>query len=292
MSAAAAPEAVLRCGCELGEGPVWQAAGRALWFVDIKRHRIHRFDPQTGDSAAWTAPEPVGFVVPTASGGWIVGLKSGLHGFDPAGGGFELVAAVEDAALGNRLNDGFVDARGRLWFGSMHDAETAPSGALYRLDGEGLRRMDDGYCITNGPAMSPDGRTLYHTDTLQRRIYAFEVSESGELANRRVFAEIEAGAGYPDGPAVDADGCVWTGLFGGGGVRRYSPAGVLLRTVRLPVANVTKLAFGGEDLRTAYATTARKGLSPAELEAQPLAGALFAFAVDTPGLPQHAVAHG
>jgi sugar lactone lactonase YvrE len=151
--------------------------------------------------------------------------------------------------------------------------------------------MDDGYCITNGPATSPDGRTLYHTDTLKKLIYAFDVSAAGELSNRRVFAAIEDGAGHPDGTAVDADGCVWIALFGGWGVRRYSPGGQLLETVALPVANVTKIAFGGDDLRTAYATTARKGLSAAELAAQPRAGDLFAFRVDTPGLPQHHVAH-
>jgi sugar lactone lactonase YvrE len=293
MSAAGGPEvvaeAVLNCGCELGEGPVWQDG--AVWFVDIKAPRIHRFDPRTGETAAWTAPAQVGFVLPAAGGGWVAGLKSGLHRFDPASGDFALIAAVEDASLGNRLNDGFADAEGRLWFGSMHDDETALSGALYRLDAAGLRRLDDGYCITNGPAMSPDGRTFYHTDTLAKRIYAFDVSEAGELSGRRVFAAIEDGAGHPDGSTVDAEGCVWTALFGGWGVRRYSPAGQLLRTVPFPVANVTKIAFGGPDLRTAYATTARKGLSPAELADQPLAGALFAFAVDAPGLPQHRVAH-
>ena len=106
-----------------------------------------------------------------------------------------------------------------------------------------------------------------------------------------MFARIEDGAGYPDGPAVDADGFVWTGLFGGWGVRRYSPAGEVAGFVRFPCANVPKIAFGGPDLKTAYATTAWKGLDAAARAAQPLAGGLFAFAVDTPGLPQHEVRH-
>ena len=118
------------------------------------------------------------------------------------------------------------------------------------------------------------------------------MAADGALSNRRVFAAIEDGAGYPDGPAVDAESCVWTGLFGGWGARRYSPAGEVVDFVRFPCANVTKLAFGGADLKTAYATTAWKGLSPAERAAQPLAGGLFAFGVDTPGLPQHDVRHG
>lgn len=287
---ATGPECVLAGACELGEGPVWHDG--AVWFVDIKGRRIHRYDPASGSAQIWDAPAQPGFVAPVAGGGWIAGLKTGLHRFDPEDGRFELLATVEDPALGNRLNDGFVDAAGRLWFGSMHDAETEPTGALYRFDARGLARMDAGYCITNGPAVSPDGRTLYHTDTLKRLIYAFDLADDGSLSNRRVFAAVEDAAGYPDGPAVDAEGCVWTGLFGGWGVRRYSPEGQLVGFVRLPVANVTKIAFGGADLRSAYATSAWKGLSPAEREAQPLAGGLFRFAVDAPGLPQYEIRHG
>jgi D-xylonolactonase len=286
---ATAPECVLRCACELGEGPVWRDG--AVWFVDIKGLRIHRYEPGTGAAFSWQAPAQPGFIAPAAAGGWIAGLKTGLHRFDPASGRFELMAAVEDAGLDNRLNDGFVDGRGRLWFGSMHDGETNLTGALYRLDANGLRRMDDGYCITNGPAVSPDGRTLYHTDTLKRVLYAFDLAADGGLSNKRMFAQIEDGAGYPDGPAVDAEGCVWTGLFAGWGARRYSPKGAQVGFVRLPVANVTKIAFAGDDLKTVYATTAWKGLSAAEREKQPLAGGLFRFHVDTPGLAQHHVAH-
>jgi sugar lactone lactonase YvrE len=286
------PECVLGLGAELGEGPVWRAAEQALWFVDIKGRRIHRFEVATREWRTWTAPAQPGFIVPTHDGGWIAGLKTGLHRFDPQGGRFDLMTAVEDASLDNRLNDGFADAQGRLWFGSMHDGESEETGALYRLDADGLKRCDAGYCITNGPAMSPDGRTLYHTDTLKKLIYAFDVAGNGELSGRRVFATIEDGAGYPDGPAVDADGGVWTGLFGGWGARRYSPDGEVVGFVEFPCANVTKIAFGGPDLKTAYATTAWKGLSAAEREEQPLAGGLFRFAVDTPGLPQHEVRHG
>ena len=288
---ATAPECVLRSACELGEGPVWREADGSVWFVDIKGLRIHRYDPATGAAWSWAAPAQPGFIAPRADGTWIAGLKTGLHRFDPAHGRFELMAAVEDASLDNRLNDGFVDGRGRLWFGSLHDGESYPTGALYRLDGNGLRRMDDGYCITNGPAVSPDGRTLYHTDTLKRVLYAFDLAADGGLSNKRVFAQIEDGAGYPDGPAVDAEGCVWTGLFAGWGARRYSPRGEQIGFVKLPVANVTKIAFAGDDLKTAYATTAWKGLSPAEREKQPLAGGLFRFHVDTPGLAQHHVTH-
>jgi len=282
------PVCVWPLACELGEGPLWWRG--ALWFTDIKQKKIHRFDPDTGNGQSWPSPSEVGFLAPLENGHFIAGAKTGLYDFDPAGGAFRLIRTVEPGRPNNRLNDGAVDPCGRLWFGSMDDGEQEPSGVLYRLDQDGLSVMDEGYVITNGPAVSPDGRILYHTDTLQKRIYAFDLSAEGRLTGKRIFTTIEEGAGYPDGPVVDSEGCLWTGLFGGWGVRRYSPQGELLERVSFPVANVTKLAFGGADLTTVYATTAHKGLDAVALAAQPLAGGLFRFQADVPGLPQRCAA--
>ena len=286
------PECVWAIEAELGEGPLWWPRDQGLWFVDIKKKQVHRFDPKTGRGRSWDAPAQPGFLAPLANGPFIAGLKTGLHTFNPADGSFTLRHRVEAHKPGNRLNDGAVDAQGYLWFGSMDDGEERASGCLYRLDDDGPREVDPGYVITNGPAVSPDGRTLYHTDTLERVIHAFDLGARGQLSNKRVFVTIEDGAGYPDGPTVDSEGCLWTGLFAGWSARRYSPEGKLLMEVRFPCANVTKIAFAGDDLRTVYATTAWKGLDAEARAAQPLAGALFRFEVDVPGQPQHEVLHG
>ena len=281
------PECIWPLAAELGEGPLWWNG--ALWFTDIKQDRIHRFDPATGQGKSWEAPAAPGFLAPLRDGGFLVGAKLGLFRFDPNSGNLRFLEAVEPDRLGNRLNDGAVDPKGRLWFGSMDDSEKDSSGTLYCLRPGGPEAMDEGYVITNGPAFSPDGRTLYHTDTLEKVIHRFDVSEEGALSGKRIFVRIEDGAGYPDGPTVDAEGCLWTGLFGGWAARRYAPDGVLLSEVRFPVANVTKLAFAGT---TVYATTAWKGLDKAARSGQPLAGGLFRFEVKAPGLPQQAMRDG
>ena len=279
------PEPVWPLAATLGEGPVWSAREGALWFVDIKAPTIHRYHPDTGAQHTWAAPAQVGWVLPAMAGGMIAGLQTGVHRFDAADGTFTPIAAPEAHLPGNRLNDATVAADGAIWFGSMDDAEAADTGRIYRIDASGWR--DTGVppvAITNGPAFSPDGATLYHHDTSGRAIWASTVAD-GHVTATRLFATIEDGAGYPDGPCVDAEGCLWVGLFAGWGARRYDPAGRVVATVPLPVANVTKLAFGGTDLRTAYVTTATKGLTPAERAEQPLAGALFAFDAGVAGLP-------
>jgi sugar lactone lactonase YvrE len=270
----------------LGEGVLWDAEGQWVWFVDIKRKRIHRCAADGSDRRSWDAPGQVSFIVPAVDGTMVCSLDDGLYRFDDETGDFHPLAKVEADDRGNRFNDGYVDALGRLWFGSMDDAEEQPSGALYRFQNAVVRCMDGGYIITNGPAVSPDGHTLYHTDTLAKRVYAFDLAPDGSLSNERLFVEITDG-GYPDGMAVDSQGHLWVATFGGWRIDRFDADGRKVGEVRFPCANVTKLAFGGDDLCTVYVTTARKGLTLAALAAQPLAGALFTFRSETPGLPQH-----
>lgn len=282
------PTCIWEVQATLGEGVLWHAARGQVWFVDIKGRRIHRCAPDGSGRMSWDAPGQVSFIVPASDGGMVCSLEDGLYRFIEADGSFQPLAKVEADVTGNRFNDGHVDAQGLLWFGSMDDAEADPTGCLYRFDGSAVRTMDEGYIITNGPAISPDGRTLYHTDTLDKRVYAFDLAPDGSLSNKRTFVEIVDG-GYPDGMAVDADGKVWVATFGGWRIDCFDAQGAKVGEVRFPCANVTKLAFGGEDLRTVYATTARKGLSAEELAAQPLAGGLFTFRLETAGLPQHAL---
>jgi D-xylonolactonase len=285
MSQPITVECVWPLGAELGEGALWSPADGAVWFVDIKAPAIHRLEPSSGARTSWPAPAQVGFIVPARGGGFVCGLQGGLHRFDPASGGFTLLCPVETDRPGNRINDGFVDPAGRLWFGTMDDGEAATSGTLYCWTGQGAPQpRDTGYGITNGPALSPDSRVLYHTDSREKTVYTFDLAADGAIYGKRVFARIEDA--HPDGMAVDAEGCVWIALFGGSRIERFSPQGALIDQVRLPCANITKLAFGGADGRTVYATTAKLHLSPEDRARQPLAGGLFRFAVDTPGLPQ------
>ena len=284
MAALSKPRNLWSVGCELGEGPVW--ADGALWFVDIKKRKVHRCDADGGARRSWNTPEQIGFLLPAEGGGFVAGLQSGLHRFDPESGQFDLAAEVEPERPGNRLNDGVVDPSGRLWFGTMDDGEKAPTGSFYsyrrgELRHSGLRDI----AITNGPALSPDGRILYWVDTVGQTIHACDVASDGTLGESRLFATLGPKEGFPDGPTVDAEGCVWISLYWGWEARRYSAEGELIERVAFPVSNITKIAFGGEDLRTVYATTARQGIKPDALARQPDAGALFAFEVDVPGLP-------
>jgi len=280
------PLPVWELQAELGEGPVWVERDQALWFVDIKKHQVHRFDPANGARRSWDAPEQVGFILPAEGGGFVAGLQSGLYKFDETNGGFELIVEVEPELPTNRLNDGVVDPAGRLWFGTMDNGEKAKSGAFYCFNqGQLTRTALDGIAITNGPAVSPDGKLLYYVDTLKGTIDVADIRDDGSLGAGRPFVRIDPTDGHPDGPTIDSEGHVWISLYAGWQARRYAPSGKLVDVVRFPVANITKIAFGDPDLRTAFATTARQLLSADEIARQPLIGSLFEFDVEVPGVP-------
>ncbi|MET0250785.1 MAG: SMP-30/gluconolactonase/LRE family protein [Novosphingobium sp.] len=282
------PRPVWELGALLGEGPVWLEAEQALRFVDIHGGRLHRFDPVSGTgNTVQTAGKP-SFIVPADGGGMLVGDGAQVRRFD----GDALGAAVAQVAESprNRINDATVDPAGRLWFGTLDEDEESPTGALYCLDRGVLRPTGRLAVITNGPAVSSDGRLLYFVDTLERTIWRIPLNEDGTLAAAgEVFLRLEEHEGFTDGVVLDSEDCLWVGLWEGWGVRRYAPDRTLLAHVALPCARATKVAFGGPGLTTAFVTTARTGLDAPALARQPLAGSLFAFDAPAPGRPVPAV---
>lgn len=275
------PHVAVASGCLLGEGPVWDHRSGLLLWVDIKNPAVWRYSPETEEHARIAAPEPVGFIALTPDPDVVVaGFRSGLARFDLATGRSEPLVAPEPESPGNRINDGHVGPDGKLYFGTMHDAETFPSGAFWCWDGKELVRFQEGFVVTNGPAFSPDGRILYATDTTNRSIYARDL-DGGGLGEPRLFVRFEEGWGHPDGMAVDGEGCPWVCHWGASRITRFAPDGSIERVVPVPTAQVTKCAFGGADLTTLYITTAGIGR---DCHIDPMAGHLFAVETGVRGL--------
>ncbi|WP_323013793.1 SMP-30/gluconolactonase/LRE family protein [Devosia sp.] len=277
---------VAALGMRLGESPVWEAERQTLRFTDINGKRLHRFDPQSGTLETLDLSEELGCFAPLANGTIIAAQCSGIYHMEPDGGR-KLLAANPETFPGSRFNDGSTDPRGRFLAGTI-DPERQGRAALYRFDRRGLEQLADGLMTSNGLAFSPDGRTLYHSDTLRYVIHAYDYDlDRGKISNRRVFAQLtptDADQGRPDGAAVDAEGCYWSALYQGARIHRYAPSGELLASFPVPAQSPTMPCFGGPDLKTLYVTSARDGSSDAQLAAYPLSGGLFAMRVDVPGL--------
>ena len=264
--------------CVLGEGPVWDERAQKLYWVDIKAPAVWRFDPKTGERENWPMPHRVGAVALREQGDLVAAVKPGFAFIDLAANKLELVAQPEAGTPGNRFNDGACDAKGRFWAGTMDDAETAPSGHLYRLNADrSVARFEAGFVITNGIRWSNDGTRMYFVDSAKRTIlvYDFDLA-NGEPGARRVFAQLGEADGWPDGLCVDAEDHVWGAHWGAGRITRYRPDGTKERALEIPAPNVTSCSFGGAGLDTLYVTTARIGLDEAALQRAPLAGGVFA----------------
>ena len=281
------PQCVWNAHAMLGEGPVWSAREQALYWVDILGRRLHRHDFD-GTQRSWQFDEEITSVAEREqAAGLIVTLRHGFAFFDPATETLERLAQPEAHLPGNRFNDGKCDAAGRYWAGSVEFGCTEPLGALYCLAPDlSVASMDEDYVVTNGPTWSLDGRTMYHNDSGKGHVYAFDFDPAlGTLANKRLFLRFGEEDGSPDGMTTDADGGLWIAQWGARKVTRRDAKGQVTHTIPLPCSHVTSCAFGGPDLKTLYITTARTGLTDRQLEDEPLAGGLFAVALDIAGLP-------
>lgn len=269
----------------LGEGTYWSPREQALYWVDILGKRLFRYHPSSQEKSSWPMPEKIGWVVERQQGGLVAGLKNGIAFIDTDTMDVTLQVDPEPDLPGNRLNDAKVDPHGHLWFGTMDDEEGNPTGAFYRLDPDmSVSKWDEGYVVSNGPTFSPDGKTLYHTQSNTREIYAFDLSPDGTISNKRVFIAFSEKDGYPDGMTTDAQGGLWIGHWEGWKISRYKPDGSYDVSIELPVARCSNVTFGGPDLDVIYVTTASKGMAEEERAKQPQAGSLFEIKAGIKGL--------
>ena len=230
----------------------------------------------------------VSAVIPRASAsGHVVAADHRLVLRDGEGEGERTLAIVEQHLSDNRFNDCKCDPQGRLWAGTMSKTRAPGTAALYRLvPGGEIERVLDGTTISNGLAWSPSGESMYFVDSTTQRIDAFDFdARTGDVSDRRLHVAIEPDDGLPDGMTVDAEGGIWVCLFGGAAIRRYTPEGKLDTAIPLPTTNPTSPVFAGPDLRTLYITTARHRLTPDQLAAEPLAGAVLTLEPGVQGLP-------
>lgn len=282
---------VLDARAEVAEGPHWDPGRNELVWVDILAGHLHRWSAGTGIDYCLPLGEPVGAIARQAVSGFVAALGSGfaIVGDDGA------ITRLGDTAMGGpgmRMNDGKCDSAGRFWAGTMAYALTPRAGTLYRLDASReARPMLHGLTLSNGLGWSPDDTLMYLVDSRSPggpTVTAFDFDAArGEIDRAQVLLRFPEGGAVPDGLAVDIEGCLWIAMFGAGEVRRYTPAGRLDRTVVVPVSQPTCCTFGGPDLTDLYITTARIGLTPAQLAEQPHAGGIFRASSSVPGLPAH-----
>ena len=281
-------ECVLDVRDIVGESPVWSARENALYWVDILSARIQRWYPASGKHEIWRLPAVVGSMGLREQGGLVLAMRSGFHLFDPASNELTFLHHPEPDIPTNRLNDGKVSPDGRFWAGTMDDRPVKEkTGRLYRLDPDhSCHCMAEGVIVSNGLAWSPDGRTMYHSDSRGGVIFEYAYDQAtGAIGERRTFVVMQPEWGRPDGGAVDTEGCYWSCGISASRLNRFSPAGELIAYVELPITHPTMPCFGGPDLKTLYVTSLRDGVPEDVLVATPQAGGVFKLEPGVAGTP-------
>jgi len=273
----------------LGECPLWHPDEQALYWIDIAGRAVHRLHPKSNEHVTWSLPSEPGCIARCADGGLVVAMRSGVEILDTISGKLSplLDAPFDQSRV--RFNDGRCDAQGRLWVGTLYEPRDRPGATLYCVDRGVIRDVGNPVTVSNGVAFSVDNSILYHADTTAHciRTYDFDVG-TGRLGKSRIFKQFSTDktkdyGGRPDGAVVDSENAYWCAMYEGGRLLRLAANGDVLDEIHLPVRCPTMMAFGGEDLRTLFVTTARHNRSDEELKMYPLSGCVLSLHVDVPG---------
>ncbi|MDE2356357.1 MAG: SMP-30/gluconolactonase/LRE family protein [Alphaproteobacteria bacterium] len=285
-------ERILALKATLGECPRWRAEEQALYLVDIAAHRLHRFEPASGRLDTRQFDQSVGSFAFRQGGGLVLAMGDGFGLIDHFEGPVRPIGPRLPPGNGARFNDGRTDPAGRFYAGTIDPTRRDGAAGLFRLDPDGqVTRLFTGALTSNGAAFSPDGQSFAWSDTPRHALYRFDCDPAaGTLSNRRLWRAWPEGGGRPDGGSFDLEGGYWTALFEGGRLAHLSRDGEIVEEIALPCPKPTMAAFGGADGRTVFVTTAREGMSPADLAAWPQSGDVFAFEVEVAGVPEFAFA--
>ena len=273
----------------LGESPVWDADARRLYWVDSVSRLIRAYDPATGETTNTATPSMVGSVGLAEGGQVVAGLVDAIAAIDLASGRCTPLLTLDPPEPDVRFNDGKVDREGRFVCGTM-GIHAEPKGELYRVSASGRSRvLANGIRISNSLCFSPDGRTMYFADSLDKavRAYRYGADDDSPVDEPRIFVDTSAFGSGPDGATVDADGCVWVALVQAGRLARFTPAGVLDRLVEAPTDMPSCMAFGGADLSTLYVTSIKDSGTGRAISRHPAGGHVFAIeGLGVTGLPE------
>jgi sugar lactone lactonase YvrE len=272
---------------DVGEAPHWDERTQTLLFVDLTAGVVFRYGQSGVKLGSFSVGQEVGAVVPRRSGGLVLAVRDGIAVASDTGEGLELIAPVERDIPGNRMSDAKCDPAGRLLAGTMAFDFSPQSAALYRVEpGWSFEPVVRDVTQSNGIAWSPSGDRMYFIDSATQGVDVFDYDAGdGSAGNRRRLVTIDRAHGIPDGMTADDRGNLWVACFGGAAVRCFSPAGVQLDEVVLPVTQVTSCAFGGPDLADLYVTSAAYRLGSDQLKREPHAGATFVCRPGAVGMP-------
>lgn len=282
-------ELILDAKATLGEGPAWDSKTQTLYWLDILAKRIYADTRILAE-----LDDLIGCLAPRKNGNLLLGTRLGfadLNPFDqtqgkPASVQLTVLASLDEPPT-NRMNDGKCDPAGRFLAGTMDMNEKDPNGALYSFDGKQVTHLFDGITISNGLAWSIDYKIFYYIDTPTRVVKAFDYDlATGQIANPRIAVYIPESIGWPDGMTSDTEGNLWIAIWGGAQVTKWNPnTGTLLEQISVPALNTSSCVFGGKDMNELYITSARLGMSAADLKKYPLSGGLFKVDTNIMGMP-------
>ena len=278
------PKVIWKTNCVLGEGTLWVKEHNSIYFVDIKKRRIHILNIKNKKRKIIHLNKQIGFLTHIKKNIFILGLERELRIMDLKSKKIIKSIFIEDDLPQNRINDGKTDSIGRLWFGTMDNPERSiKKGSLYCLDANlTLHKVDSNYFITNGPAFLDDNN-FYHTDSRSKTIYKIKINKNLKIIKKKIFVKLKTNEGSPDGMTLDNKKNLWVCHFNGACISIFNKKGKKIHKINFPAKNITNCTFGGKNNKELFVSSATKSMSKREYKKYRYSGSFFSVKTNMSG---------
>ena len=269
------PECLWNIKADLGEGITWVKSKKSVFFVDINKKKLFSFNVKNKSKKKFNFKSNLSFIFHIKKNLFLCGFEKKIKILDLNRKIFTKIITIEKNIKNNRINDGQIDPKGNLWFGTMDKNEKKKTGSLYCLNKNLiLKKVDTNYIIPNGPVFISD-KIFYHTESSKRIIYKITINKNFKIINKKIFIKLNKKDGYPDGMTVDQKGNLWVCKFNGYGLSIFNKKGKFIEKIKIPSKNVTKCEFGGENNKDLFIITAKTRNNKKELQKYKFSGGLF-----------------
>ena len=278
------PKVIWKTNCVLGEGTLWVKEHNSIYFVDIKKHRIHILNKKNKKRKIIHLNKQIGFLAHIKKNIFILGLERELRIMDLKSKKIIKSIFIEDDLPKNRINDGKTDTKGRLWFGTMDNPERSiKKGSLYCLDENlTLHKVDSNYFITNGPAFLDDNN-FYHTDSRSKTIYKIKINKNLKIIKKKIFVKLKTNEGSPDGMTLDNKKNLWVCHFNGACISIFNKKGKKIHKINFPAKNITNCTFGGKNNKELFVSSATKSMLKKDYKNYRYSGSFFSVKTNMSG---------
>ena len=259
----------------LGESGFYLYKTNEIVFLDLLNPSVffYSITNKTLSKEKLNLPKPLGNIYPMDNGQFIISNVDGLHVYDRNKKTIKYFQDIRGTDELHKIsyNDGTI-TKNKLWIGLSHIKETKNLGYFGYLQNNKFNKLDQGFKVSNGPAVDEKQNKLYFSNSLNSSIYQYNL----KTLKKKLIYKLKKNQGFPDGIALDNKNGLWVAHWAGGQISRINLKTTKIDVeIKIPALNVTSVTFVGKKLNHIFVTSAKIETSKTQMQTYKYSGSSF-----------------